>query len=143
MKKLVMMSVIAALAVGVSLTAFAQSQPAKKEISTAHAHAMMAQQAKTVDMAHTHLHHVINCLVGPKGEQFDSSAADPCKGQGHGAIPDSKGNASMHGKLESALATAEAGLKADKLASVHKAAAKVAAALQDTSTQKSSGGYSW
>lgn len=143
MKKLLVVGITGLLAGGIAFGAFAQAPSAKNEVATAHAHALMAQNAKTVAMAHTHLHHVINCLVGPKGEGFDAKAADPCKGQGNGAIPDSANDAALHGKLQSALSDAQAGLKADKLTAVQGDAGKVAAALGATPAQKSSGGYSW
>lgn len=143
MKKLLVVGFAAVLACAFALPAFAQTHSAKKEIATAHAHALMAEHASSVKMAHTHLHHVINCLVGPNGAAFDSAAGDPCKGQGSGALADSKGDHALHGKLKKALSDAQAGLKSDSLTKVHKDAAKAAAALKATPTQKASGGYSW
>ncbi|TAN07952.1 MAG: hypothetical protein EPN36_00955 [Rhodanobacteraceae bacterium] len=144
MKKLLAMGIAGALATGLSLAAFAQGG-ATNEVSTAHAHALMAQSATSLTTAHAHLHHVVNCLVGPKGAGFDAKAEDPCKGQGNGAIPDSASNEALHSKLQTALGEAQAGLKSDSLASVHQDASKVAATLQDTGTpaKKASGGYSW
>ncbi|HEU0276629.1 MAG TPA: hypothetical protein VFQ95_02225, partial [Rhodanobacteraceae bacterium] len=63
MKKLLAMGIAGALAAGLSFGAFAQAN-VTNEVNTAHAHALMAQSATSVKMAHTHLHHVINCLVG-------------------------------------------------------------------------------
>lgn len=143
MKSLLVVGISGLLAGGLAFAAAAQTNSAKNEIDTAHAHALMAQTATTVAMAHTHLHHVINCLVGPDGKGFDASAGTPCKGQGNGAIPDSKGNAATHGKLENALAAAQAGLAATQLAAAQGDAAKAAAALQATPAQKPKGGYSW
>jgi hypothetical protein len=126
-----------AMATGV---AFAGSPPgdAHAEIGTAHAHALMAKSATTVAMAQTHLHHVINCLVGPDGTGFDAGAGNPCKDHGNGAIPDSAGNSALHGKLQSALADAQAGLKSDSLAAVQDDAGKAAATLQAASGASSS-----
>ena len=45
---------------------------------------------KTVQM---HLHHAVNCLVGPAGKGFDASAGNPCGKAGAGAIPDSTDSA--------------------------------------------------
>ncbi|MDN5864808.1 MAG: hypothetical protein L0I62_06275 [Gammaproteobacteria bacterium] len=145
MKNLLFVGIAGLLACGLALTAFAQTNSARDEINTARAHAMMAQHADTLAMAHTHLHHVINCLVGRDGQGFDAKAGMPCKGMGHGALPDSKGNHALHAKLEDALADAQAGLKSDSLDTVHKDAAKAAAALKDAGTpaQKASSGYSW
>lgn len=142
MKKLITLTSVFVLAVAFTAVAYAQSN-VKQEINTAHAHALMAQSASSVDMAHTHLHHVINCLVGPDGKAFNSSFAYPCKGQGNGAIPDASGNSALQSKLKTALADAQAGLKASSLSSIHEQAGKVAAALGDTSPQQASGGYSW
>lgn len=141
MSKWLALMVCAALAAGMSLGALAASS--KQEVSTAHAHALMAQNAKTVDMAHTHLHHVINCLVGPDGQGFDADAGTPCKGQGNGAIPDAKGNTDLEGKLQDALSTANSGLQSDDLSTVHSDAGKVAGALQTPPAQQSSSGGSW
>ena len=143
MNKWLAVGVTAALATGFSFAACAQSGGASNEASVAHAHALMAQNAKTLDMAHAHLHHVVNCLVGPKGTGFDAKAEDPCKGQGNGAIPDSASDAALNGKLKSALADAQGGLKSNTLTDVQASAAKVAAALGATPAQKASGGYSW
>lgn len=142
MKKLLTLAAAVVVACGFSLVASAQTGAAT-EINTAHAHALMAQAATSLDMAHTHLHHVINCLVGPKGAGFDASAGDPCKSQGNGAIADSASNAALDTKLKAALAQAEAGLKTTDLAAAHEDAAKIAATLQATPTQKKMGGYSW
>jgi hypothetical protein len=61
---------------------------AQKEISTAVTHAGYAEEMTNVQKVHLHLHHVINCLVGPKGVGFDAKAGDPCMGMGNGAIKD-------------------------------------------------------
>jgi len=142
LKKTLAMAITGAMAAGIAFGAFAQDN-ASTEVSTARAHAMMAQSANTVAMAHTHLHHVINCLVGPGGQGYDASAGTPCKGQGNGAIPDSAGNAAMHSKLQGALADAQAGLQANSLATVQSDAGKVAGALQAGPAQASSAGKTW
>ncbi len=145
MKKFLTMAMAGALATGFSFAAFAHGGGAHNEVSTAHAHALMAQTAKNTAMAHAHLQHVINCLVGPNGAGFDAKAENPCKGQGNGAIPDSASNQALHSKLESALADAQAGLKSDSLASVQQNAGKVAATLQDSGSKahKTAGDSSW
>lgn len=135
MKKLLSTCTIGALATGFALAAFAQGG-AGNEVGTAHAHALMAQNAKTIAEAHAHLHHVINCLVGPRGEGFDAKAGNPCKGQGNGAIPDSTSDQAMHGNLQNALADAQSGLKSDSLDGAHADAAKAATALGTATTQK-------
>lgn len=143
MNKFLASAVTCVLAGGLAFTAMAQTQSAKTEVSTAHAHALMAQHAGTLKMTHTHLHHVINCLVGANGQGFDAKAGNPCKGQGNGAIPDSKGDSALHAKLQSALDDAKAGLKATSKSAAQADAAKAVAALAAAPAQKASGGYSW
>lgn len=129
LRKALVVGMTGALATGLSFAAFAQGG-VKTEISTAHTHAMYARQAPSVAVSHVHLHHVINCLVGPKAAGFDANQADPCKGQGNGALPDSADNAALHGKLETALSEAQAGLKSSNLKAVHADAGKVATTLE-------------
>lgn len=134
MNRWLVMGISAALAAAIPLGAYA-ANGADTEASTAHAHALMAQNAKTVAMAHTHLHHVVNCLVGPKGEGFDAAAGNPCKGQGNGAIPDSATDSAEHDTLAQALASARAGLAAQTLAGVQQKAAAAATILQGKDTK--------
>lgn len=58
------------------------------EIQTALTHAGFAQKYDTLKEVTLHLHHVLNCLVGPKDTMFDSAAGNPCQGQGNGIVPD-------------------------------------------------------
>lgn len=133
-KKLVVLGIASALATGVALGASAQANDAAREIATAQIHAHAAEMMDTVSASHLHLHHVINCLVGVNGAGYSAAAerlsANPCKGLGGGALPDSAADAQAHSRLESALADAQTGLKANTLKTVHADAAKVAAALQ-------------
>ncbi|MCE9649839.1 MAG: hypothetical protein K8R18_09480 [Parvibaculum sp.] len=59
-----------------------------KEIAAAAQHAGLAAQGGDIAEVHTHLHHTINCLVGPKGEGFAPKEMNPCSALGNGAIPD-------------------------------------------------------
>lgn len=110
-----------------------QDAAAKKEAGTAHIHATLSQKATSLKMAHTHLQHVVNCLVGPDGKDFDSAAANPCASMGNGAVPDSEENQAMHMRMNRALDAARMGLKTTDLKASHAAAAKVAKLLQPTS----------
>lgn len=103
---------------------------ASKQIATATAHAGMALGAPDLAAAHAHLHHVVNCLVGPAGKGFDAKAADPCKGMGHGAIADAKGDAAVEDRLRVALGQAEQGLKATTLDTAHADAQQAMETLQ-------------
>ena len=59
-------------------------------------------------MVHAHLHHTLNCLVGPNGMDFDKDALNPCKNAGNGAIPDTT-DAAKQKALEAAADKARAG----------------------------------
>lgn len=113
----------------------ASSGAAQAEISTAHAHALMAQGARSIDKVHEHLHHVINCLEGPSGADFDSQAGNPCQGKGRGALPDSTGNPSRQSHLHQAVSQAKRGLKANNLQAAQQDASRVAQMLQMRSSR--------
>jgi hypothetical protein len=102
-----------------------------KEISTALDHAQMASNGQDVKIVHEHLHHVINCLVGPQGPEFDSTAEDPCKGMGNGAMNDVDSKSDQHKKLDKALSEAKDGLKKDKVKGAQSEAKEVVKELQD------------
>ncbi len=91
------------------------------EIDTAITHARLAAAAKDVKSVHTHLHHTINCLVGPLGTGYDANELNPCQGMGGGALPDINDPAKK-AILKTAAEHAEAGLKADDLAAAQKIA---------------------
>lgn len=116
-------------AVLTGLPAFAEGADPAQEAATGGVHAGLAAQAATIQQVHMHLHHTVNCLVGPKGQGFDANEANPCQKLGSGAIPDATDSA-MKAKLTAALAKAQAGLKSDDLAAAKKAAAEAQAALK-------------
>jgi hypothetical protein len=97
------------------------------ELTTASQHAGFAAKAPGIDMVHMHLHHVVNCLVGPMGTGFDASNANPCAKAGNGAIPDASAAQKM--KLQTAVSQANAGLAATDLAAAQKAAADAGATI--------------
>ena len=86
-----------------------------KEIATAADHAGYAADATVLQTTYTHLHHVINCLVGPADPNFDAKAANPCAAMGSGAIPDTSDAASKMA-LSQAVTKAKAGLASTDLA---------------------------
>ena len=79
------------------------------ELSTAQTHAGMASTQTDIMMAHKHLQHAINCLVGPTGAGFDAAAGNPCGKAGNGAIVDST-DAAQKAKLQSIADNAKAGV---------------------------------
>jgi hypothetical protein len=123
-------AVLIALALPLAASATGQDSVALKQAGIASAHAGMALGAADLKVAHMHLHHVINCLVGPSGKAFDQQQADPCKGMGHGALVDAKGDAATEARLHMALADAEHGVKATTLEAAHADAQKALTTLQ-------------
>jgi hypothetical protein len=117
------MMIVPGLALGLMIAGparAADSDPAK-ETSTAATHAGLAAKATDMKTTQMHLHHVVNCLVGPSGTGFDAAPGNPCKEQGNGAIPDTK-DAAQKKTLQDALDKANAGLKQTDLAAAQKAA---------------------
>jgi hypothetical protein len=108
---------VATLASGALLVATAApsfAADAAKEIATATDHAGYAADATVLKTTYTHLHHTINCLVGPKDADFDAKEANPCAAMGDGAIPDTS-DAATKMALSSAVTKAKAGLAAKDL----------------------------
>ena len=102
---------------------------ASGEITNAAMHAGLAAQASDIAGVHTHLHHTVNCLVGPGGPGFDAKELNPCANTGGGAIPDSS-SASSKQALEAALAKANSGIAATDLAAAQKDASATEAMLK-------------
>ncbi len=129
-RSLSMWAGIGVAGLGLSLLAVSPAAAAdvKQEIATAAQHAGYAQAATELKMVHTHLHHTINCLVGPGGKTFDAKVLNPCKDLGKGAIPDS--DAAQKKSLQAPLDKARAGLKATELAAAQKDAGEVEAMLK-------------
>ena len=123
-------ALLLALALPVAAQTAGANGAASKQITTAGAHAGMAMGAADLATTHAHLHHVVNCLVGPSGKGFDAKAEDPCKGMGQGAIVDAKGDAAVEARLHTALGHAEQGLKATTLDAAHADAKKAMESLQ-------------
>lgn len=115
---LTLLSLCAVFAVS---TAFAAGN-ADKEISTAIIHAGFASKMKDTKHVHLHLHHVVNCLVGPHGAGFYAPAGDPCKGMGNGAMNDAKGSFAVKNSLKMALDDAQSGLATNDFKAAHDAA---------------------
>jgi hypothetical protein len=102
---------------------------AHSQVVTASMHAGLAAGASDIDTVHTHLHHTLNCLVGPGGAGFDAKQINPCSQAGKGAIPD-EANAAKKAALEKAATAAEAGIAEKDLAAAKKDAADVQAMLK-------------
>lgn len=96
--------------------------------TTAAQHAGLAGNSADITGVHRHLHHALNCLVGPEGEGFDAAQGNPCASAG-GAIPQTT-DATAKAKLEKAATQLRTAIASDDLAAAKKAGADVQASLK-------------
>lgn len=81
--------VLATLVVAPAAPAQSALENAKKQLQTAIFHSgELAQRGSAVAASKTHLQHTMNCLEGPRGQNFNAAPGNPCQGQGNGLIPD-------------------------------------------------------
>jgi len=99
------------------------------EIANAAQHAGLAAQASDIAGVHMHLHHAVNCLVGPAGSGFDAKEMNPCANSGNGAIPDSATPAQKKA-LQAAAAKAETGIASTDYAAAQKIASDTATMIK-------------
>lgn len=97
----------------------------QQEVDTTAIHAEHAYQSKDVADVQAHLRHVINCLEGPKGPDFDAKLANPCANMGSGALNDVPANSDARKKLDQALSDAKDGLAKTTMDDAHDQAKKV------------------
>jgi hypothetical protein len=116
-----------------SLLAFAPqtalADASASETVTAATHADLAAQSADIKGVHTHLHHVLNCLVGPNGNGFDAKELNPCANAGNGAIPDTT-DAAKQKLLNAAADKARAGIVAADLKTAQADAREASALLK-------------
>jgi hypothetical protein len=115
------------LVLAISLSTFAGD--VAQEVSIAVQHAGFAADAVIIATVHAHLHHTVNCIVGPDGQGFDAKELNPCQGKGNGALPDMADSAKKL-MLQEALTKAQAGLASDDLATAKLNAAAAQAILK-------------
>ncbi len=121
-------------AVIAALTTFATFAPTiaqadgPQAISTAAQHAGLAAGSADIAGAHRHLHHVLNCLVGPDGTGFDATPGNPCAAAG-GAIPQTA-DAATKAKLEKVAVQVRTAIASEDLDATKKAASDVQAMLK-------------
>ncbi len=127
MKKIALLAACAALIATPVLVTSALADTAQ-ELSIGQNHAGMAATAADLKTTQMHLHHAVNCLVGPAGAGFDAAAGNPCGKAGNGAIPDST-DAAQKAKLEAAVNDATPGLTTTDLATAQAAAKTTADAI--------------
>ncbi len=111
---------------GISIAAGAY----EKEIATAADHASYAAKAGELDKVHHHLHHVVNCLIGPSGSGFDTGAGNPCGKEGAGILNDIPADSEIKKPLEQALVLAKTGADIDQYEPAHNVALAVEELLQ-------------
>jgi hypothetical protein len=99
------------------------------EIVNAGMHAGFAAGSPDIGGVHAHLHHTLNCLVGPGGNGFDAKEMNPCANAGSGAIPDTA-DAGKKASLVSAASKAREGLASNDLAAAQKDASDARALLK-------------
>jgi hypothetical protein len=99
------------------------------EIVNAGMHAGFAAGSADIGGVHTHLHHTLNCLVGPNGNGFDAKEMNPCANAGSGAIADTA-DAGKKASLEAAAAKARDGIAATDLAAAQKDASDARAMIK-------------
>lgn len=124
-----MKTTMLALAAGLSLIAVQANADVKGQIVNAETHAGLAAKATAIDGVHMHLHHALNCLVGPSGAGFDAKQMNPCAHSGNGAIPDST-DAAKKKSLQAAADKATSGIAATDLATAQKDASETEAMLK-------------
>ncbi len=101
----------------------------KGEIVNATEHANYAAAGASIDEVHMHLHHTLNCIVGPNGTGFDAKQMNPCANSGNGIIPDST-SAANKPALEDAAAKARDGIASNNMAAAKADATAVANTLK-------------
>jgi hypothetical protein len=99
------------------------------EVTKAASHAGLAEQSADLAGVHMHLHHTLNCLVGPKGDGFDAKQLNPCSADGDGAITDTT-DAAQKAKLEAAADKARSGIAQTDLAAAQKDAGEAQTMLK-------------
>ena len=114
-----MFAAAAVVSVG-SLVPQVAAADAQQAIGIAAQHAGLASDAGNINTVHLHLHHVLNCLVGPGGDGFDAMPGNPCAMAG-GAIPQ-ENNAEMKTKLLNVAASVRAGIGESDMADAKKIA---------------------
>lgn len=99
------------------------------EIVNAELHAGYANDYADITQAHMHLHHSLNCLVGPNGAGYAPKEIDPCAHAGNGAIPDAK-DPKTKAALEAAAKVVSSAIAETDIAKTKKLAAQATAMLK-------------
>ncbi len=119
---------IAALATFATFTPTTALADGPQAVSTAATHAGLAASGADLAGVQRHLHHVLNCLVGPGGEGFDATPGNPCAAAG-GAIPQTA-DAAAKDKLQKVATQVRTAIAGGNLDASKKAATEAQAALK-------------
>jgi hypothetical protein len=71
-----------------------------------------SRNVQKIEDVHQRMQSAINCLVGPKGEGFETAAPNPCAASGNGLIPDTP-DAGKKEESQAAVAKLKTGLATD------------------------------
>ncbi|HEX7325245.1 MAG TPA: hypothetical protein VF292_07815 [Rhodanobacteraceae bacterium] len=133
MKRFFAVTAAVALGSAFSMSAPAATGNANKEIATALIHANVASKVDSLSGVHLHLHHVLNCVLGPHSKQYSAAAeklsAYKCVGLGNGALPDSRDPA-VRSDLQQVVKFADRGIQSQQFATAHQSALGVLAQLK-------------
>lgn len=123
-----LMARLTAMASGTLLTLLllspALAADSAQQVETAAQHAGFASEAGDINGVHMHLHHTLNCLVGPEGEGFDADEMNPCQDMGKGAITDTADDDKKQ-ELQDVAGKVRAGLDNDDVDAAKKTATDV------------------
>ena len=127
-----MQVVVLAVVLAIASTSVAWAQEggaALTQVNTALQHVGFSLSQTAVAGALMHLHHVVNCLEGRSGANFDQSKGYPCNNQGNGIVND-VGDGLLKVLAEAADSIAVAGTQYTDLETVHAAGNAVKALLE-------------
>lgn len=116
-------SALAALTTLATLAPTTALADGPQAIGTAAQHAGFAASGTDLAGVNRHLHHALNCLVGPDGAGFDAAPGNPCAAAG-GAIPQTS-DAAKKATLEKAAAQIRTAIGKGDLEGSKKAATDV------------------
>lgn len=115
--------------VAVAATVPTSATTARQGVSNAKIHASVAARIDTLSGVHLHLHHVLNCLVGPHGKLYSAKAealsAYHCDQIPDGAADDPHASAKVRKLANAAVHEALAGIHAENVQAGHRDATHV------------------
>lgn len=121
-------SATGALLIFIMLASGSAQADGPQATATAAQHAGLAAGSADLAGVRRHLHHALNCLVGPDGQGFDASQGNPCASAG-AAIPQTA-DAAAKAKLEKAAGDLRKAIASEDVAAAKKAGTDVQASLK-------------